>query len=68
VRERLGPDRKIDSWDIIFKPDNLVKFRDCGIHMLDSADDIIPAVLHFLRLNPDSNDPKDLEKAAELLS
>jgi len=68
VRERLGPDRKIDSWDIIFKPDNLVKFRDCGIHMLDSADDIIPAVLHFLRLNPDSNDPKDLEKAAELLA
>ena len=68
VRERLGPDRKIDSWDIIFKPDNLAKFRDCGIHMLDSADDIIPAVLHFLRLNPDSNDPKDLEKAAELLA
>jgi putrescine transport system substrate-binding protein len=68
VRERLGPDGKIDSWDIIFKPDNLAKFRDCGIHVLDSADDIIPAVLHFLRLNPDSNDPKDLEKAAELLA
>jgi putrescine transport system substrate-binding protein len=67
VRERLGADGKIDSWDIVFKPDNLAKFRDCGIHMLDSADDIIPAALHFLGLNPDSNDPKDLEKAAELL-
>jgi len=68
VRERLGADGKIDSWDIVFKPDNLAKFRDCGIHMLDSADDIIPAALHFLGLNPDSNDPKDLEKAAELLA
>jgi putrescine transport system substrate-binding protein len=68
VRERLGPGAKIDSWDIVFKPDNLAKFRDCGIHMLDSADDIIPAALHFLGLNPNSNDPKDLERAAELLA
>jgi putrescine transport system substrate-binding protein len=68
VRERLGLDAKIDSWDIVFKPDNLAKFRDCGIHMLDSADDIIPAALHFLGLNPNSNDPKDLERAADLLA
>ena len=68
VRERLGSTGKIDSWETVFKPDNLAKFRDCGIHMLDSADDIIPAALHFLRLNPDSNDPKDLERAVELLA
>jgi putrescine transport system substrate-binding protein len=67
MRERLGPESKIDSWDIIFKPDNLAKFRDCGIHMLDSADDILPSALHFLGLNPDSNDPKELERAGELL-
>jgi putrescine transport system substrate-binding protein len=67
MRERLGPTGTIDSWDIVFKPENLAKFRDCGIHMLDSADDIIPAALHFLGLNPNSNDPNDLDKAAELL-
>jgi putrescine transport system substrate-binding protein len=67
MRERLGPTGTIDSWDIVFKPENLAKFRDCGVHMLDSADDIVPAALHFLGLNPNSNDPKDLEKAAELL-
>jgi putrescine transport system substrate-binding protein len=67
MRERLGPDAKIDSWDIVFKPENLAKFRDCGVHMLDSADDIIPAALHFLGLNPNSTDPKELEKATELL-
>ena len=67
MRERLGPEGKIDSWDIIFKPENLAKFRDCGIHMLDSADDILPAALHFLGLNPNSNDPKELEKTGELL-
>jgi putrescine transport system substrate-binding protein len=67
MRERLGLDAKIDSWEVVFKPENLAKFRDCGVHMLDSADDIIPAALHFLGLNPNSTDPKELEKAAELL-
>jgi len=67
MRERLGPNGKIDSWDIVFKPENLAKFRDCGVHMLDSADDIMPAALHFLGLNSNSSDPKELEKAAELL-
>jgi putrescine transport system substrate-binding protein len=36
--------------------------------MLDSADDIIPAALHFLDLNPNSTDQKELEKAADLLT
>ena len=68
MHERLGAGGKIDSWDIVFKPENLAKFRDCGIQMLDSADDIIPAALHFLGLNPNSHDPKDLEKASDLLA
>ena len=67
MRERLGPNGKIESWDIVFNPENLAKFRDCGVHMLDSADDIMPAALHFLGLNPNSTDEKDLDKAAELL-
>jgi putrescine transport system substrate-binding protein len=67
MRDRLGADGKIDSWEIVFKPENLAKFRDCGVHMLDSADDIIPAALHFLGFNPNSIDPKELEKATELL-
>jgi putrescine transport system substrate-binding protein len=67
MRERLGPDGKIDSWDIVFKPDNLAKFKDCGVHMLDSADDIMPAALHYLGLNPNSTDTGELDKAAELL-
>ena len=59
---------KSTVWDIVFKPEISQNSEDCGIHMLDSADDIIPAALHFLGLNPNSNDPKDLERAAELLA
>jgi putrescine transport system substrate-binding protein len=67
LRERLGPNAKIDSWDIVFKPENLARFKDCGVHMLDSADDIMPAALHYLGLNPNSTDASELDKAADLL-
>ncbi len=67
VQKILGPDAKIDSWDMVFKPENLAKFRDCGIHMLDSADDILPAALNYLGLDPNSTKQADLEKAADLV-
>ena len=67
AREILGPDGKIDSWEMVFKPDNLAKFKDCGIHMLDSSDDIFSAALNYLGLNPNSKDEKDLQKAADLV-
>jgi putrescine transport system substrate-binding protein len=67
VEKILGPDAKIDSWDIVFKPENLAKFKDCGIHMLDSADDILPAALSYLGVDPNSTKQADLEKAADLV-
>ena len=68
VQKILGADAKIDSWDIVFKPENLARFRDCGIHMLDSADDILPAALNYLGLDPNSTQQADLEKAADIVS
>src|ERR1700733_8697076 len=63
----LGPGAKIDSWDIVFKPENLSRFKDCGVHMLDSPDDIFPAALNYLGLDPNSTKQADLEKAADLV-
>jgi putrescine transport system substrate-binding protein len=67
VRKILGPDARIDSWDVVFKPENLARFRDCGVHMLDSADDIFPAALSYLGLDPNSTKQADMEKAADLV-
>jgi len=49
VEKILGPGAKVDSWDAVFEPENLAKFRDCGIHMLDSADDIFSGGLELSR-------------------
>src|ERR1700694_4364147 len=68
VQKILGADARIDSWDIVFKPENLAKFRDCGVHMLDSADDILSAALKYLGLNPNTRDPAEIEKAADLVA
>jgi len=67
VQKILGPDAKIDSWDVVFKPENLAKFKDCGVHMLDSADDVFPAALSYLGLDPNSTKQADMEQAADLV-
>jgi putrescine transport system substrate-binding protein len=72
VREVLGISGPVGeamaSWDIVFKPEQLAKFKACGVHMLDSADDIMTAALHYLKLDPNSKQEADLNKAAELLT
>ena len=68
LHDLLGADAKIDSWDIVFRPELLAKFKDCGVHMLDSPDDVMPAALNYLGLPPNSKQPADLEKAGELIS
>src|SRR6516225_6205705 len=60
ARDVLGADAKIDSWDIVFKPENLAKFKDCGVHLLDSSDDILAAALHYLGLDPNTTKEADL--------
>ena len=68
AREVLGADAKIDSWDIVFKPENLAKFKSCGVYLLDSSDDILPAALKYLGFDPNSRNEAELQKAAELVS
>ena len=67
MQEVLGPAGKIDSWDAVFRPDALARFKGCGIHMLDSVDDIVPAALHYVGLDPNSTQPKDLDRASDLI-
>jgi putrescine transport system substrate-binding protein len=68
ARAALGPDAKIDSWDIVFKPENLAKFKSCGVYLLDSSDDILPAALKYLGFDPNSRSEAELQKATDLVS
>src|SRR5690606_5570097 len=61
------PDAPVDSWDMLFSPDVVAKFADCGVAMVDSANEVIPLVLHYLGRDPDSEDAADLAAAEDLL-
>jgi len=67
VQQILGPGAAIDSWGAVFEPDQIAKFKDCGVHLLDSSDDVMSAALHYLGLDPNSSAPADLQKATDLL-
>jgi putrescine transport system substrate-binding protein len=67
VKEVLGVD-KIDSWAVLFEPENMKKLTKCGVSFMDSPDEVIPAMLNYLGLNPNSTNPDDYKKAeAKLL-
>ena len=68
ARRVMGSLDAVDSWDVVFKPENLSRFKDCGVHMLDSSDDILPAALHYLGLDPNSVSEADLQKAAAVVA
>jgi putrescine transport system substrate-binding protein len=67
AQDILGANARIDSWDIVFKPEILARFKDCGIHFLDSSSDILPAALHYLGLDPNTTREADYQKAADLV-
>ncbi|WP_434623053.1 extracellular solute-binding protein [Azospirillum sp. B2RO_4] len=63
----VAPDVPLDSWDLIFKPEVAKKVSACGITVMDSAIDVIPSVLNYLGLDPNSEKKEDLEKVEKTL-
>ncbi|MDX1473297.1 MAG: extracellular solute-binding protein [Reinekea sp.] len=68
VEEILGEDAPTDSWDLFFKPENLAKLSQCGVSVLDSAGEVLPLVMSYLGLDPNSTNTKDYDKAGELMT
>lgn len=67
VAERMGADYQVSSWDIVFDPEIVSRFADCGVAMLDTPVEIVPAAMNYLGLDPTSTDPADFAAAGELL-
>lgn len=64
AEERIGG--PVTSWDVVFDPAKLAKFKDCGVHVLDAPQEMIPAALNFLGKNPDSKEADDIKAAEDL--
>lgn len=66
VQAVLG-DVPMDSWEVIFNPEHISKLSKCGVSILDSPTEMLPAAMHYLGLPPDSEDVEHIKQAEELL-
>ncbi len=65
VKEVLGEDAPVDSWDLVFKPENMEKLSECGVSFLNAPSEIFQAVLNYLGKDPNSLDIADYKDDAE---
>ncbi|WP_397534292.1 polyamine ABC transporter substrate-binding protein [Roseateles sp.] len=56
-----------NAWDLIFKPEYISKLKSCGVSVLDSATEVIPAALHYLGKPPYSRSQADYAGVPALL-
>lgn len=67
VRQVL-PDVPVDSWATLFDPEVVGKLAKCGVYLLDEPVDVFSAALTYLKLQPNSDDPKDIQQAFTAIS
>ncbi|MGO9933861.1 MAG: polyamine ABC transporter substrate-binding protein [Steroidobacteraceae bacterium] len=66
IRARM-PNAPVDSLDMIFKPEIVAKFADCGVTFLDSAEDTLQLALKYLGLDPNTTKREDFKAAEAML-
>ena len=65
--EVMGVDFAMNTLDVVFVPEIIAKFQHCGVAFLDAPSEMFKAALHYLGLNPNSQNPKDYqEQSTEL--
>ncbi len=67
IKEIFGDDYKVDSWDFVFKPENISKLQHCGVAVLNNPTEVFATALNYLGLDPNSVNPKDYARAGKLL-
>ena len=68
VQKILGPDfAATESWDWVFKQENLSRLSACGVAFPDSGAEVYALALNYLGLNPASTTADDYLKAQQLL-
>jgi putrescine transport system substrate-binding protein len=67
IRTALGDAAPVDSFALLFDPAVAQKLEGCGISLLDTPQEVVPAALSYAGTDPHSRDPKDLDKAIAVL-
>jgi putrescine transport system substrate-binding protein len=66
VKARM-PDAPVDSLDMLFKPEIIARFADCGVTFLDSPEDVLQLALNYLHIDPNTTRKEDYQRAEQLI-
>ncbi len=68
VKAALGAEpMPANVWELFFNPKYVSKLKSCGVSVLDSATEVLPAALHFLGKEPFSKNAADYTEASAVL-
>jgi putrescine transport system substrate-binding protein len=68
VKQALGDSAPVDSWDLVFKPENISKLKGCGVAVLDTPQELLTTALNYLGEDPNSFDEAVIAKAEALMT
>ena len=63
----IMPNAPVDSWNLVFDPAVISKFKGCGVSVLEDPTDMVATMLLFLGKDPNSESEADLKLAEERL-
>jgi putrescine transport system substrate-binding protein len=66
IQQRM-PDAPLTSLRMLFDPEVVSKFQDCGVSFLDSPEDVFPLALAYMGKDPTSQNPDDIVAATDML-
>lgn len=68
VKAALGAEPlPANVWELLFNPQYVRKLKGCGVSVLDSGTEVLPAALHYLGKDPYSSNAADYREAGALL-
>lgn len=68
IKEIMGKDFVVDSWDVLFVENIISQLQKCGVTALDSPSDMICSALIYLGKDPESTNQTDYKEAEKLLN
>lgn len=67
IKELLGDDAPVNSWDLVFKPEYMKKLSSCGVSFLNAPTEIMASALNYIGKDPNSTNPADYKAALAML-
>lgn len=61
------PDAPLDSWSLLFDPEIVSRFADCGVSIIDTPEEVLSIALTYLGHDPNSRDETEIAAALAAL-